>query len=94
MSMQMVMVLSFLYLGINNDLNSYTHTREWGLMGILFLDLDRIWVIFLAGKYTDYSCMVFSFTGAVPTVTAKIIGDVSFTRDSFSHFRPDCINNK
>lgn len=57
-------------------------------MGILFLDLDRIWVIFLAGKYTDYSCMVFSFTGAVPTVTAKIIGDVSFTRDSFFSLSP------
>lgn len=47
----------------------------------------------LDDEYTGY-CMAFFFTGAVPTVTAKIIGDVSFTRDSFSHFRPDCINNK
>lgn len=62
-------------------------------MGIIFIDLGRVWAMVLDDKYTGYF-MVFFFTGAVPTVTAKIIGDVSFTRDSFSHFRPDCINNK
>jgi len=53
-SVQMVTVLSFLYLGISNDLNLCTYTREWDLMGILFLDLGRVQVMVLDDKYTGY----------------------------------------